>query len=117
MGVKSVNQAKTLNLNRLRELSNMYTFIKKFFKDIAKNGAKSTGLIQQIIGPVVDVQFSSSVDELPAMNDILLLTKENDVFIVAEVRQFIGSGSVRAVALESTDGLKRGALVFNTGEP
>jgi F-type H+-transporting ATPase subunit beta len=93
----------------------MYSFIEKFLKKIQKDKVKSTGSIEQIIGPVVDVHFSS--EDLPSMNDIVLLTKDNDSFIVAEVRQFIGSGSVRTVALEATDGLKRGALVFNTKEP
>jgi len=93
----------------------MYLFVDKFLKKIQKSKKKPIGSIEQIIGPVVDVHFSSQ--ELPAMNDILLLTKNDDSFIVAEVRQFIGSNSVRTVALESTDGLRRGAIVFNTKEP
>ena len=93
----------------------MYSFVAEFLEKVKNEKVRSTGSIEQIIGPVVDVRFQK--EELPAMNDIVLLTKDNEFFIVAEVRQFIGSGSVRTVALESTDGLKRGAIVFNTKEP
>lgn len=92
----------------------MHSFVEKFFQTVDTKQL-ITRSIEQIIGPVVDVRFSSGA--LPSMNDIVLLSKAPSVFVVAEVRQFLGSRSVRTIALESTDRLKRGAVVFNTKKP
>lgn len=72
------------------------------------------GTVNQIIGPVVDVQFSE--DKLPAIYNALEidLNKKN---LVLEVQQHLGDGVVRAVAMDSTDGLKRGVKVTDTGAP
>ena len=77
--------------------------------------AKNEGLITQIIGPVIDVEFQSG--ELPDIYNALKIYTENDKYIVAEVQQMLGSNRVRTVAMASTDGLKRGMKVINTGEP
>ena len=63
------------------------------------------GIVSQIIGPVVDVQFQE--DKLPEIYNALEveLNKKN---LVLEVQQHLGDGVVRAVAMDSTDGLKRG---------
>lgn len=72
------------------------------------------GVVSQIIGPVVDVQFAE--DKLPAIYNALEidLNKKN---LVLEVQQHLGDGVVRAVAMDSTDGLKRGVKVSDTGAP
>ncbi|MBI3486418.1 F0F1 ATP synthase subunit beta [Candidatus Daviesbacteria bacterium] len=74
----------------------------------------SKGSVVQIIGPVVDLQFPE--DELPALYNAveIPLGKEK---IVAEVQQHLGEGMVRAVSMASTDGLKRGTEVTDTGSP
>ena len=76
---------------------------------------KNEGLITQIIGPVVDVEFAQG--ELPEIYTALRIYKEDGSYVVAEVQQMLGSNRVRTVAMASTDGLKRGMKVENTGEP
>ncbi|MBO7672291.1 F0F1 ATP synthase subunit beta [bacterium] len=76
---------------------------------------KNEGLITKIIGPVIDVEFQSG--ELPEIYTALEITGSKGEKIVAEVQQMIGSNRVRAVAMSSTDGLKRGVKVINTNEP
>ena len=76
---------------------------------------KNEGIITQIIGPVIDVEFAQG--ELPEIYHALKIYTENGSEIVAEVQQMLGSNRVRTVAMSSTDGLKRGMKVINTGEP
>ncbi len=70
------------------------------------------GKISQIIGPVVDVSFSGD-SHLPKIYDALQITKENGQKIVLEVQQHLGEDRVRAVAMDSTDGLLRGMDVLD----
>src|SRR3990167_6952990 len=76
-----------------------------------------TGTIKQIIGPVVDVEFT---DNLPAIFHALEVespTGEPRARLVLEVQQHLSGRLVRAVAMSSTDGLQRGAKVTDTGGP
>jgi F-type H+-transporting ATPase subunit beta len=76
--------------------------------------ASKTGFISQIIGPVLDVEFPNG--ELPKVYNALLVgTGESAV--TCEVQQLLGSNKVRAVSMTSTDGLKRGSSVLDTGLP
>ncbi|MBI4744293.1 MAG: F0F1 ATP synthase subunit beta [Actinobacteria bacterium] len=75
------------------------------------------GKIVQIIGPVMDVEFTP--ETLPRIYTALKVEKEtgqDKTTIVAEVQQHIGDSQVRAVAMSSTDGLVRGMEVIDTGE-
>ena len=72
----------------------------------------SQGKIVQIIGAVVDVEFPR--DSIPRVYDALKLV---DVDLTLEVQQQLGDGVVRTIAMGSTDGLKRGLAVNNTGAP
>jgi len=72
-----------------------------------------TGTIKKIIGPVVDVDFG---EQLPEIYDALTV-KRDDKNIVLEVEQHLGGGVVRAVAMDTTDGLSRGMKVTNTEAP
>ena len=72
------------------------------------------GKIIQIIGPVVDVEFTG---ELPSIYEALNVTRPDGRILVAEVHQHLGGGRVRAVAMDSTDGLRRGLEVEATGAP
>ena len=74
---------------------------------------KNLGTIKQVIGAVVDVQFDN---ELPDIYTALEI-ESNDKKIVLETQQHIGSSLVRAIAMTSTDGLKRGDKVVDTGSP
>jgi F-type H+-transporting ATPase subunit beta len=76
--------------------------------------ASKTGFISQIIGPVVDVEFPNG--ELPKIYNSLVITS-GDLTITCEVQQLLGNNKVRAVSMTSTDGLKRGAEVMDTGAP
>lgn len=77
---------------------------------------QAKGKIVQIIGAVVDVEFPHN--EVPKIYDALsvLGQSESDV-LVLEVQQQIGDGVVRTIAMGSTDGLKRGLAVANSGQP
>jgi F-type H+-transporting ATPase subunit beta len=76
--------------------------------------ASKTGFISQIIGPVLDVEFPGG--ELPKVYNALVVgTGESAV--TCEVQQLLGSNKVRAVSMTSTDGLKRGSSVVDTGLP
>src|ERR1700749_3574144 len=77
------------------------------------------GKIVQIIGPVVDVDFSS-VEEMPKIFDALEIDFSVDGVshhLVFEVQQHLGEGVVRAIAMSSTEGLKRGMTVQRPGGP
>ncbi len=76
---------------------------------------QNEGLITQIIGPVIDVEFASG--NLPEIYDALKITCDDGVVVTAEVQQLLGENKVRSVAMSSTDGLKRGMKVVNTAEP
>ncbi|MDP3772094.1 MAG: F0F1 ATP synthase subunit beta [bacterium] len=71
------------------------------------------GKVIQIIGPVVDIEFSE--EHIPAIFHALKTENNEKREIVLEVARHLGSGRVRAIALSSTDGLVRGAVVKNTG--
>ena len=74
---------------------------------------KKTGKITQIIGAVIDVTFDG---DLPEIYTALEVSNEENK-LVLEVAQHLGEGSVRTIAMDSTEGLKRGDVVTNTGEP
>jgi len=76
---------------------------------------KNEGLITQVIGPVIDVEFQQG--DLPEIYNALKIMNDDGSYIIAEVQQMLGSNRVRTVAMSSTDGLKRGMKVINTGEP
>jgi len=79
------------------------------------------GHISQIIGPVVDVSFAATDEteefHLPAINEALSVTRPDGRELIIEVQQHIGENSIRCVAMDSTDGLRRGLEVTATGHP
>ncbi|HZT96215.1 MAG TPA: F0F1 ATP synthase subunit beta [Chloroflexota bacterium] len=81
-----------------------------------ENGSesKSTGHIVQIIGPVVDVEFTEG--NLPDINDALEVHNGGQV-ITLEVANDLGNNWVRSVSMQPTDGLARGMEVIDTGKP
>ena len=81
---------------------------------VAANGhAGKTGEILQITGPVVDVQFPP--DMLPEIYNALHVTKEDGSILTLETQSHLGNDAIRAVAMSSTDGLRRGAKVTDVG--
>ena len=85
---------------------------KKQAKRIAE-GTGSKGRVRQVMGAVVDVQFS---DNLPAILNALETDNQGNR-LVLEVAQHLGENTVRTVAMDSTEGLVRGQEVVDTGEP
>tara|TARA_B110000003_G_scaffold2652_2_gene2785 strand:- start:15416 stop:16924 length:1509 start_codon:yes stop_codon:yes gene_type:complete len=79
--------------------------------------SNSIGKISQIIGPVVDVNFENSESGLPDIYDSLEITKADGTKLVLECQQHVGEDTVRAISMDSTDGLKRGVEVVATGSP
>jgi len=76
------------------------------------------GRISQIIGPVVDVFFDLKGKEevkLPAIHDALSIDRGNGKELIVEIQQHIGENTVRTVAMDSTDGLRRGLKVVALG--
>ena len=78
------------------------------------NTATNTGLITQIIGPVVDIEFSNG--KLPQIYNAVKIG-EGTTAVICEVQQLLGNNKVRAVSMTSTDGLKRGMSVADLGAP
>jgi F-type H+-transporting ATPase subunit beta len=73
----------------------------------------NTGTIVQVIGPVVDVDFSQTND-LPVIYDALEVSLDDGNKLILEVQQDLGGGWVRTIAMSSTEGLKRGMSVTDT---
>ena len=82
--------------------------------------SNNVGHIFQVIGPVVDVVFASNAEhqaQLPAINEALTVKRPDGRDLIIEVQQHIGENSVRCVAMDSTDGLRRGLEAVATGAP
>ena len=77
--------------------------------------SKQTGKITQVIGPVVDVRFDLSGGHLPNILDALEIVRSNGQKLILEVQKHIGEDTIRAIAMDSTDGLSRGTEVVATG--
>ena len=82
---------------------------------MAGTDVKQTGYVTQIIGPVLDVVFPSG--KLPKVYNAIKIVGGDDKVVVCEVQQLLGDNQVRAVSMSSTDGLKRGVEVEDTGAP
>jgi len=74
------------------------------------------GHIKQIIGPVVDVSFAKEGAKLPAILNALEIQREGNSALVLEVQKHLGEDSIRAIAMDATDGLTRGMDVIDTGK-
>ena len=75
------------------------------------------GKIAQVIGPVVDVIFEGDDNILPPIYTALKVDRQDGSMLILEVEQHIGEDTVRCVAMESTDGLRRGLRVDNLDRP
>jgi F-type H+-transporting ATPase subunit beta len=74
---------------------------------------KIAGRISQILGPVIDVSFEPEDESdthivLPSIHDAVMIRRPDGRFLIAEIQQHTGESCVRSVAMESTDGLRRG---------
>ncbi|CCH03400.1 F0F1 ATP synthase subunit beta [Fibrella sp. WM1] len=79
--------------------------------------AVNTGKITQVIGPVVDVSFEAEGSRIPAILDALKVTRPDGQVVILECQQHLGEDRVRAIAMDSTEGLQRGMEVTDLGGP
>jgi F-type H+/Na+-transporting ATPase subunit beta len=79
--------------------------------------AVNTGKVTQVIGPVVDVSFEAEGSRIPAILDALKVTRPDGQVVILECQQHLGEDRVRAIAMDSTEGLQRGMEVIDLGGP
>ncbi len=77
---------------------------------------KNVGQIAQIIGPVIDVVFEKE-ENLPKIFDALQITRDNGEKLILEAQQAIGENTIRTIAMDSSEGLRRGMEVVGLGHP
>ncbi|MBK8032569.1 MAG: F0F1 ATP synthase subunit beta [Chloroflexi bacterium] len=77
--------------------------------------AEIQGVVSQVLGAVVDVDFPPG--QLPNIYDALRIEREGEEDLILEVQMHLGHNAVRTVAMDTTDGLKRGVAAFATGSP
>lgn len=75
------------------------------------------GHIKQIIGPVIDVSFAGENSKLPEILNALSIKRSNGEELILEVQQHLGEDRVRAISMDSTDGLTRGMEVLDLESP
>ncbi len=75
------------------------------------------GTVTQVIGPVIDVSFEGGKANIPPIYTALKVERDNGEELILEVEQHIGEDTVRCVAMESTDGVRRGVKVTNLERP
>ena len=79
------------------------------------NGENERGIVTRVRGSVVDVEFASG--RLPAINDAMTIELDGQAVLVAEIQEHLDLHTVRAVAMENTSGLRRGAIARPSGGP
>lgn len=79
------------------------------------NNAKLVGTVSTVVGPVVDFAFSGGV--LPEIYDAVYVDLDDGGVLTCEVQQHLGSNAVRAVAMSTTEGMRRGVECYSYGQP
>lgn len=79
--------------------------------------SENLGTVVQVIGPVIDVSFEGGKEQMPPIYTALKVLRDNGEELILEVEQHIGEDIARCVAMESTDGVRRGVKVENLGRP
>jgi len=69
---------------------------------------KKVGKVAQVIGPVVDITFTHGANELPNIHEALEIKRDDGKILIVECQQHLGENTIRTIAMDSTDGLKRG---------
>jgi len=77
--------------------------------------SNNIGKVVQVIGPVVDIKFDS--ENLPSIYNAVEIKLPHDKTLTVEVEQHVGDDIVRTIAMDATEGLKRGMEAFDTGKP
>jgi F-type H+-transporting ATPase subunit beta len=77
--------------------------------------AQLVGEITQIIGPVIDISFEQTGMAMPSIHDAFEITRDDGDSLIVECQQHIGENTIRAIAMDSTDGLRRGMKAVSLG--
>lgn len=109
----SKNPDKKIMTSKIMKLSSRTEKIKKKEKISEAQDAKKSGIITQVIGPMVDVFFEN---HLPRILNALCV-ENNGTPLILEVAQHLGDDMVRTIAMDATDGLVRGQTVVDLGRP
>lgn len=100
----------------IRGLSlSLHRFLKNVYQIISNHPMANIGYIKQIIGPVVDVSFPGENTKLPDIYNALVIKRDGAEDLYLECQQHLGEDSVRAIAMDGTDGLTRGMEVIDLG--
>ena len=75
------------------------------------------GVVAQVIGPIIDVAFEQSKEDLPDIYEAFIITREDGSELIMEAQQHIGENTIRCIAMDSTYGLSRGTEVIANGKP
>lgn len=110
-GERAAQERATLEAIGRERRTEIYQAVVRVLDELAKEQAQGT--VTQVMGPIVDVDF---VGALPSIEN-LLRAGDRENGLPMEVVQLLGESSIRAVALDSTDGLARGTKIFDTGAP
>ncbi len=98
----------------------MYYFCTKIFtqekQNIQISMSQLKGKVVQVIGPVADINFEGA-GALPAILDAIEIKKLDGTTLILECQQHVGQDTVRAISMDSTDGLQRGMEAIGTGKP
>src|SRR4030042_5645046 len=79
--------------------------------------SKLIGEITQIIGPLIDISFEHAGTSMPSIHDALEIEREDGDMLIVECQQHVGENTIRAIAMDSTDGLRRGMKATSLGGP
>ncbi len=79
--------------------------------------SSNIGKVTQVIGPVIDVSFEGGKEMIPPIYNALRVKRDDGEDLILEVEQHIGEDTVRCVAMESTDGIRRGVAAEDLGRP
>lgn len=77
--------------------------------------SNNVGKVVSVIGPVVDIKFDS--ENLPSIYNAVEIKLPHDETLIVEVEQHVGDDIVRTIAMDATEGLKRGMEACDTGKP
>jgi len=87
---------------------------------IERKATDKKGVVTQVIGPVVDIRFEADQDGkigLPHIHDAIEIDGPDGYVLILEVQQHIGENTVRTIAMDTTDGLRRGMMAYPTHSP
>ena len=106
-----------LSLKQLKNSKFVFKIKNKYLKIKKHKMAEKNGKVSQVIGPVIDVTFENNENGLPNIYDSLEIKRTDGSTLVLECNNILVRIQVRAISMETTDGISRGTEVVATGAP